>query len=116
MDKEKLEKSRLHGEYDLPTTQASPPEACVEWTWLTKEAAKEKVLNGESLFISGIGGTGKSYFMKELVTELQENGLHVMVIAKCHVATLNAGQGLAPNSAMTAQGFVHHYSLSLIHI
>ena len=67
MDKEKLERTRLHGEYDLPTTQASPPEACVEWTWLTKEDAKEKVLNGESLFISGIGGTGKSYFMKELV-------------------------------------------------
>ena len=110
MDKEKLEKTRLHGEYDLPTTQASPPEACVEWTWLTKEDAKEKVLNGESVFISGIGGTGKSYFMKELVKELQENGLHVMVIAKCHVATLNAGQGLAPNSSMTAQGFVHHHS------
>ena len=62
---------------------------------------------GKSIFLSGIGGTGKSYFMKELVKQLQEKDVHVKIIAKCHVATLNAGQGLKEGTAMTAQAFVH---------
>ena len=28
----------------------------------------------------------------------------------CHVATLNAGQGLKEGTAMTAQAFVHYYN------
>ena len=56
------------------------------------------------------GGTGESYTMKSMAKTLQEAGKHVKVIAKCHVATLNAGDGLAPGTAMTANAFVHHYS------
>ncbi len=51
-------------------------------------------MQGQSIFISGIGGTGKSHTMKEMVKQLQEKDIHVKIIAKCHVAALNAGQGV----------------------
>ena len=68
------------------------------------------VTEGKSIFISGIGGTGKSHTMKEMVRKLQEKDVHVKIIAKCHVATLNAGQGLKEGTAMTAQAFVHKFN------
>ena len=73
----------------------------------TAETALEAVLAGNSIYISGIGGTGKSYTMKEMVKQLQDKDVHVKVLAKCHVATLNAGQGLKEGTAMTAQAFIH---------
>ena len=62
------------------------------------------------MFTSGIGGAGKSYTMKDMVTRLQEKDVHVKIIVKCHVASLNAGQGLKEGIAKTAQAFVHHYN------
>ena len=67
-------------------------------------------MQGKSIFISGIGGTGKSHTMKEMVKQLQSNDIHVKIIAKCHVAALNAGQGLKEGTAMTAQAFIHYYN------
>ena len=107
---EKLIKTRLKGEYKLPISDAEPPESSPEWTWHTLDSAFETVLAGNSIFISGIGGTGKSYTMKRMVEQLQAKDIHVKIIAKCHVAALNAGQGLDDKSAMTAQAFVHQYN------
>ena len=108
---EKLERTRLRGHYKLPVTNAVAPEDPLEWTWHTPETAMEAVLNGQSVYISGIGGTGKSYNMKRMVKALQENNVKVMILAKCHVATLNAGQGLPEKTAMTAQAFVHQFNI-----
>ena len=68
------------------------------------------VEENKSIFISGLGGTGKSYTMKEMVKRLQEKDVNVKIIAKCHVAALNAGQGLKESTAMTAQAFIHQYN------
>ena len=91
---EKLEKTRLRGNYNLPVSNASPPEDPLEWAWHTHETAADAVSNGQSLYISGIGGTGKSYTMKQLVKALQAQSVNVMTLSKCRVAILNAGQGL----------------------
>ena len=108
---EQLEKTRLKGNYNLPVSDAEPPEPPLEWKWHDRETALQAVVEkGESVFISGIGGTGKSHTMKEMVKRLQEKDVHVKIIAKCHVASLNAGQGLNEGTAMTAQAFVHQYN------
>ena len=57
-----------------------------------KDEAKRRVPeDGQSVYISRIAGTGKSYYMKELVKELRDAGHNVKIVAKCHVAALNAG-------------------------
>ena len=45
--------------------------------------------------------------MKEMVKQLREKDNPVILLAKCHVAALNAGQGLEDGIAMTTQAFVH---------
>ena len=93
----------LQGVHKLPTTEAELPTLCPEWTFVDKDAARENVLeNHESIYISGVAGTGKSHFMKELVQALRDNGQNVKIVAKCHVAALNAGGG-------TAHAFVHKF-------
>ena len=105
-----LERTRLSGEYDLPTMDARKPSEALGWNWLTQEDAAKKILeNGQSCYISGIAGTGKSFFMKSLVSELEKTK-QVKIIAKCHVATLNAGVGLKHGTALTAQSYVHKYN------
>ena len=66
-------KTRLKGEYKLPISEAEPPEPSPEWKWHTPDSALETVLAGNSIFISGIGGTGKSYTMTRMVEQLQAN-------------------------------------------
>ena len=94
LDDTKLGKTRLKRNHGLPITEAAPPEAAPEWIWHDVDTATEAVMTSQSLFITGVGGTGKSYIMRQLVRQLQEKGIHVKIIAKCHVATQNAGQGL----------------------
>ena len=48
--------------------------------------------------------------MRELVRKLNSQGKRVNVIAKCHVATLKVGEGLAEGTAMTANAFAHQYN------
>ncbi|MDA8583107.1 AAA family ATPase [bacterium] len=74
------------------------------------DRAMEVVMEGKTIFISGIGGTGNSHTMKEMVKQLPDQYIHVKIIAKCHVAALNAEQGVNEDTAMTAQAFVHYYN------
>ena len=90
----------LKGRHDLPTTSAAVPTPCIDWTYIDRDEAKEWVLSGQSLYISGIAGTGKSHLMKELVAALKEQGERVEIMAKCHVAALSAG-------GHTANAFIH---------
>ena len=58
----------LQGAHKLPTTSAEPPIPSQSWTYMDKEEAKRRVLeDGQSVYISGIAGVGKNYYMKELV-------------------------------------------------
>ncbi|MDA8583240.1 hypothetical protein N9L68_03380 [bacterium] len=115
LDEEKVDDTRPKGNYELPICEAVPPNEAPEWKWHTRESltgmadsAMAVVMRGESIFISGIGGTGKSYTMMEMVKQMQEKDIYVNIIAKCHVATLNVGQGLKEGTAMTAQAFVRY--------
>ena len=74
----------------------------MEWSYLTAEQATERILARQSCYISGIAGTGKSYFMMQVTQQLEEQGVWVKKVAKCHVAALNV-QGI------TADAFLHKY-------
>ena len=41
---------------------------------MDEEQAKEMALRGQSVLILGVAGTGKTYFTKEIVRELREQG------------------------------------------
>ena len=64
----------------------------------------------ESEGLGESGGTGKSHTMKKMVEHLHSIDTHVQIIAKCHVATLNAGLVLKEGTAMTAHAPVHYHS------
>jgi len=75
----------------------------VAWNFLSAEAFTDKIVKDRaSGYISGIAGVGKSWTMKGLRKELEAQGVWVKVVAKCHVAALNAG-------GQTADSFLHKY-------
>jgi hypothetical protein len=74
------------------------------WQDLDKEEAKRRVLHGESLFVQGVAGTGKSHFVKECVEELVALGKTVDIIAKTHTASSRVG-------GVTADHYVRRHIL-----
>ena len=62
------------------------------------------MLRGESLFVEGIAGTGKTTFLRGIVERLQALGQRVDVISKTHVASSRAG-------GCTADYCVRHHTL-----
>jgi hypothetical protein len=67
---------------------ALPP---TPWRQLTPEAARDRVLNGESLLCLGVAGTGKTHYMAELAQLLRLRGVKVEAVSKTHVASSRAG-------------------------
>ena len=63
----------------------------IKWRELTEEDATREVLEGGSLYICGIAGTGKTHLAKQLVEQLRALGKRVDIIAKCHTAAVRAG-------------------------
>ena len=63
-----------------------PPEK--EWNDLSEGDAIAAVVDeGQSIFVTGIAGTGKSHLIRErLVKPLRERGLRVIALAKTHAA------------------------------
>ena len=92
----------LRGSFQQIVLKAEPPKPCVEWSYLTAEQATERILARQSCYMSGIAGTGKTFFMMQVTKQLEEQGVWVKKVAKFYVAALNVGGG-------TADAFLHKY-------
>ena len=75
----------------VPRRSASLQHAPPIWQNLNKEEATRRVINGESLAVIGIAGTGKTTYVKKLVEELKALGRKIDIIAKTHTASARAG-------------------------
>ena len=63
-----------------------------QWNQFTdNQAAETHGLEGGSLLIEGLPGTGKSYFAKGIVERLIRLGKKVAIISKTHVASSRIG-------------------------
>ena len=98
------EPKRLDGAYAEPYRDCKPPAALGAWTDLSPETARDHVLQGGSLLVTGAPGTGKTFWARELVADLRKSGLRVDIIAKTHLSVQNFGDG-----AVTADHWVRKY-------
>ena len=93
-----------------PTSTSSPPDINYSWNIVVEDpngdassSAREIVLEkGESLLLTGPGGTGKSFLVGELVKELRARGENVTTCALTHVAARVIG-------GCTLQSFVYRH-------
>ena len=64
------------------------------------EKAKELVLEGKSLFITGKAGTGKTTVLREITAQCKRKRKNVVVLSPTGVAAKNAG-------GVTIHSFLH---------
>lgn len=57
----------------------------------SQQAAFDRASAGDNLFVSGPGGTGKTFLVSHIVDELRGRGLRVMVTASTGIAALHCG-------------------------
>ena len=62
---------KLQGVYSEPKREASEPKLNGLWQEFSKKAAEEHILNGGSLLVKGSPGTGKTFYVRQLVTKLR---------------------------------------------
>ena len=74
-----------------PVHDAPPPSEIAPWRDLTEERATAVVMSGGSLLILGAPGTGQTFFARQLILALREQGRRVDVISKTHAATQYVG-------------------------
>ena len=60
-------------------------------TEFTQKQALEKLRSGKNIFLTGLPGTGKSYIIKQYISELQEQNKQVLICAPTGIAALNIG-------------------------
>ena len=98
--------------YD-PLSSCDPPTCGFQWHSIVERddvdvlAIARHIVSekGEGLFLSGAGGTGKSWVAMRLVEELEKLGHKVVKTALTHVAARNLG-------GCTLASFVHKYILN----
>ena len=61
------------------------------WVDLTEEQAREHVLEGGSLYVEGIAGSGKSHFVASLAKALADSGRSLARVSKTHCASARIG-------------------------
>ena len=91
----------MQGTYTSPSMDVAPPAPVAPWRDLSEEEAISAVLEGQSLFVQGSPGSGKTYFCRELVKSLRKGKRVVDIITKTHAAVQNFGEG-----AVTADHWV----------
>ena len=91
---------RLEGEYREPRIEA-PYQTSFAPEWRSVEDPLLHCLNGKSLLLSGMPGTGKTHLARQIVAQLCELGEVVKLVSKTHCSVQNLGAG-----AQTADRFV----------
>jgi ATP-dependent DNA helicase PIF1 len=66
---------------------------------LQQQSVVSRVLAGESIFMTGGAGTGKSHVIKEIVNRFSENNKNVVLSASTGIAAVNIG-GITMHSAL----------------
>jgi Cdc6-like AAA superfamily ATPase len=66
--------NQLQGIYSDPVREAAVPQLNGLWQEFSQKAAEEHILNGGSLLVQGFPGTGKTFFVRDLVKKLREEG------------------------------------------
>ena len=92
--------SILGGYYKEPNTNAPEPVPVAPW----RDLSELEAFTANGLLVLGWPGTGKTYWVRELVQSLREQGKRVDVIAKTHAAVQNFGC-----DAQTADHYVRRY-------
>ena len=85
------EVKRLEGEYQEPRLETEPPTEQEPWRHV--EDPVEHCLNGHSLLLSGMPGTGKTHLARQIVSQLSQLGEGVTLISKTHCSVQNLGLG-----------------------
>ena len=85
------EVKRLEGEYQEPRLETEPPTE--QEPWRNVEDPVEHCLNGHSLLLSGMPGTGKTHLARQIVSQLSQLGEGVTLISKTHCSVQNLGLG-----------------------
>ena len=94
----------LAGNYSKPHRTVHAPVPLPPWRDLSETDASCAVMSGHSLLVVGPPGSGKSYYVRELVKALRKKSTVVDIIAKTHASVSNFGEG-----AQTADHFVRQH-------
>ena len=82
----------LPGEYEECRTTGGHVDAAMPWKDLTVEEARDAIRRGESLLVQGSPGTGKTFWVREEVRWLRDDGKkRVDIVAKTHASVQNFG-------------------------
>ena len=84
---EAIENDLMKMQPNGPKRQGTYRHEDFQWNDVSQEEAERLVINGQSLLVLGIAGTGKSTFVKKLVESLKQLKKQVDIISKTHCAS-----------------------------
>ena len=78
---------------DIVSVETSDVVATIEDDSLTEgqKLAFDVINSGENVYLTGLGGTGKSYLLNRLIEHMSEQGKQVIVCAPTGIAAINVG-------------------------
>ena len=81
----------LQGHFGEPRMEASPVK--VRQSWRNVEDPVQHCLEGRSLMLAGMPGTGKTHTARHIVSALRPAGKVVALVSKTHCSVQNLGMG-----------------------